>query len=227
MQKNSDSIKISVVITNYNYSRYLNRAIRSVFVQHFPWDPKDSIEIIVIDDCSTDWSCEIIRSYGAFVKPIFLKENNGLANARNQGIINAKGEYVVFIDADDYIDRYMLFVQWMFLEYNNSWGAAATDYFIVDEFENKLERKSCEEEPIACGIMYRKKDIVEVGMFDENLRMHEDKDFRNKFLKSHSIHRIELALYRYRKHDSNLTSNKEMDEKFRKVLNKKHGIDGH
>lgn len=225
MLRHSNVVKISVVITNYNYSKYLNRAIRSVFVQHFPYDPKGSIEIIVIDDCSTDWSHEIIESYGSFVKPIYLKENNGLAKARNNGIINAEGEYVVFVDADDYIDRHMLFIQWMFLEYNPSWGAAATDYFIVDSLENKLERKSCEEEPIACGIMYRKKDLLEVGMFDEDFRMHEDKDFRKRFLKGHSIHRIELALYRYRRHGSNLTSNQEMDRRYLKRLKDKHGVD--
>ena len=70
-------IKVSIVITNYNYSRYLNRSIRSAFIQNYP---TEKYEIIVVDDSSSDWSREIIESYGRLIRPIFLEQNVGLAD---------------------------------------------------------------------------------------------------------------------------------------------------
>ena len=68
-------MEISVVITNYNYSKYLARAIRSVINQSFD---KNEYEIIVIDDCSTDNSKVIIDSFASYIKPIINEFNIGL-----------------------------------------------------------------------------------------------------------------------------------------------------
>ena len=86
---------VSIVITNYNYSRYLRAAIDSGLAQTYP-----QVEVIVVDDGSTDGSREIIESYGERVIPI-IKVNGGHGSALNAGFAASRGEIVMFLDADD------------------------------------------------------------------------------------------------------------------------------
>jgi len=93
---------ISVVITNFNYARYLERAIRSTLDQSLD---RGKYEVIVVDDHSTDESSLILDNYEDEIRIIRFAENKGLAAARNEGIRKAKGQFVVFVDADDYIQH--------------------------------------------------------------------------------------------------------------------------
>lgn len=86
---------ISVVIPAYNEASRIGRAIKSVLSQSRPVD-----EIIVVDDGSTDNTCEVAQSFGKLITCI-RQENQGLAGARNTGIQNAKSEWIAFLDADD------------------------------------------------------------------------------------------------------------------------------
>lgn len=91
---------ISVVVPVYNVELYLDKCINSILVQSF-----ENIEIILVDDGSTDDSGNICDRYVAIdnrVKVIH-KDNGGLSDARNVGIRNARGEWLAFIDSDDYI----------------------------------------------------------------------------------------------------------------------------
>jgi len=88
----------SVLIDNYNYGYYLEEAVESVLNQTFP---QSDIEIIVVDDGSTDDSSERLKRYKGKVTCIF-KENGGQASALNAGIEKARGELIAFLDADDY-----------------------------------------------------------------------------------------------------------------------------
>ncbi len=215
-------IDVSIIITNFNYSKYLNRAIRSAFIQKYP---EGKYEIIVVDDSSSDWSKEIINSYGNFIRPIYLKKNTGLAAARNIGIKSSKGKFILFLDADDYLGRDIMYIESMFLKLNHKWDAVACDYYLIDDNEKVLSRNSCINNPIACGIMFRKEKLLEIGMYDENFRMWEDEDLRIRFSNKFKIHHIELPLYRYRQHDSNLTRNKVLSKKYIKKLSDKHNLD--
>ena len=85
----------SVVITNYNYARYLRESIDSALSQTL-----DNVEVIVVDDGSTDESRSIIDSYGEAIRPV-LKENGGQTSAINAGVRHAAGDFVVCLDADD------------------------------------------------------------------------------------------------------------------------------
>lgn len=87
---------VSVIITNYNYGRFLSQAIESVLKQTY-----QNFELIVVDDGSTDNSREVIDYYGDRLIPIFQK-NGGQGVAFNTGIIRAQGEIICFLDADDY-----------------------------------------------------------------------------------------------------------------------------
>jgi len=206
-------MKISIIVTNFNYSKFLDRAIRSAFVQNYP---TDKFELIVVDDCSTDKSLEIIESYGDLISKIYLKDNVGLSKARNIGVEKSNGEYIIFIDADDFIHRDLIFIAGMFLDQNEMFDAVSVDYITVDEKGHEIKRVAFSDNPLACGIMYRKEKFINIGMFDENLRVNEDKEFRERFNeKGYKMHNIELPLYRYRKHRGSLTYNN--DDKNNKI----------
>ena len=86
---------VSILINNYNYGRFLKDAIASALNQSY-----QPIEVIVVDDGSTDNSREIIVSFGDRIKTI-LKENGGQASAFNQGFASSQGEIICFLDSDD------------------------------------------------------------------------------------------------------------------------------
>ena len=102
--KKNNIPKVSVVLPVYNVAPYLDRCISSLLVQTL----KD-VEFIFVDDCSTDNSSDIIKSYAdPRIKLIRHSVNKYTAEARNTGIANAKGEYIAFVDPDDYIDNNFL-----------------------------------------------------------------------------------------------------------------------
>jgi hypothetical protein len=86
---------VSVVVDNYNYAAYLSDAIDSALAQTWP-----HVEVIVVDDGSTDESPRIIGSYGDRVT-VVSKPNGGQASAFNAGVARSRGDYVVFLDSDD------------------------------------------------------------------------------------------------------------------------------
>lgn len=94
--------KVSVIIPIYNVEKYLHRCLNSVIGQSY-----QNLEIICINDASQDNSVKIIDEYKLKdnrIKILTHKENRGLSSARNTGLDNATGEYVYFIDSDDWID---------------------------------------------------------------------------------------------------------------------------
>ncbi|GIV29668.1 MAG: hypothetical protein KatS3mg028_0734 [Bacteroidia bacterium] len=210
---------ISVIVTTYNYAHYVERCIRSILDQSLS---KDLYELIIINDASTDYTKEILENYTDVARIFNLEKNVGLAAARNFGIKKARGQFVVFVDADDYIQRDMLLIQKTFLTENNKLDAVAVDYYLVDERGTHLEHVSAAEKPIACGIMFRKDLLYNIGLYDENFRAREDEDLRIRFLKKYSIYNIILPLYRYRRHDNNLTNDKQIMQKHLKKLKNKH-----
>lgn len=210
---------VSIIITVYNYDRYIERALRSALDQSLP---SSQYEIIVVNDASTDKTPTILDNYKDVARIFHLKENMGLAAARNYGIQKAKGQFVVFLDADDYIQRDLLFAQQLFLAENNAIDAVSVDYYLVDERGTHIKKVNAEKEPIACGIMFRKDLLYDIGLYDESFRAREEEDLRIRFLKKYKIYNIILPLYRYRMHDSNLTNNHEVMDDFKKKLIEKH-----
>lgn len=97
-------IKVSLIVPVYNMEKYLKKCLDSLINQTL-----DDIEIIIIDDNSSDSSPEIINYYYKNnpnkVIPIILNENQKVGYARNIGIERAKGEYILFVDSDDYVDN--------------------------------------------------------------------------------------------------------------------------
>lgn len=87
---------VSVIINNYNYGRFLKQAIDSVLAQTY-----NNIELIVVDDGSTDHSRDVIQAYSDRLIPI-LQENRGVGKACSAGFLKSRGDIICFLDADDY-----------------------------------------------------------------------------------------------------------------------------
>lgn len=101
-----NNIAISVIVPVYNVEKYLNRCIDSILAQTFT-----DFELLLIDDGSKDASGEICDEYVAKDTRVrvFHKNNEGVSKARNLGLDNARGEWITFVDADDYIDKDFLY----------------------------------------------------------------------------------------------------------------------
>lgn len=98
-----DNIKVSVIVPVYNAGEYIGKTLDSIISQDF-----DSFEVIVIDDGSTDNSLEIINNTlkdSNVSHKIIHQENAGVSVARNAGIDESEGDYLVFVDADDYVSQ--------------------------------------------------------------------------------------------------------------------------
>src|SRR5688572_7501809 len=90
-----DTPLVSILINNYNYGRFLRQAIDSALSQTY-----GNIEVVVVDDGSTDESREIVVNYGERVRPV-LKDNGGQASAFNAGFAASRGELIALLDSDD------------------------------------------------------------------------------------------------------------------------------
>ena len=210
---------ISLIITAHNYAQYVERAIRSALDQSLG---NSEYEILVINDASTDHTSEVLENYQEEVRVFNLEQNLGLAGARNFGIQKAKGQFIIFLDADDYIHRDLLKVQKLFLEENTKLDAVSTDYYLVNERGERIEHVCAEEKPIACGIMFRKDFLYNIGLYDEKFRAREEEDLRIRWTEQYNIYNLIVPLYRYRMHDANLTKNTSAMEEHRELLDSKH-----
>ncbi|MBW3623994.1 MAG: glycosyltransferase family 2 protein [Armatimonadetes bacterium] len=94
----SGNPKVSIIINNYNYGRFLRETIESALNQTYP-----ETEVIVVDDGSTDDSREVIRNYGEQVRPVF-KENGGQGSTFNAGYEISRGKVVIYLDSDDVLE---------------------------------------------------------------------------------------------------------------------------
>jgi glycosyltransferase involved in cell wall biosynthesis len=209
---------ISVIIPAHNEERYIGRALRSVISQNYVQD----FEIIVVDDASTDRTQYALDLFKDDITILRNETRLGLPACLNRAIRSARGKYVVRVDADDYVTDDYLYLLQRFLEINTHMDAVACDYLVVDDCENVIERRSCMEQPIGCGIMFRSAQLIDIGLYDDGLLMHEDRDLRARFLEKYTISRIELPLYRYRRHPNNMTNDREAWEHYENRLRDKH-----
>ena len=119
---------VSIIVPVYNAEKYIQDTIKTVEDQTYKnW------ELILVNDCSTDKSEELIKSQiDEKIKLINLEKNSGAAIARNTGIKNARGKYIAFLDADDLWSKHKLEKQIKFMQKNN-YDFTFTGYEFADE----------------------------------------------------------------------------------------------
>lgn len=167
------------------------------------------MEVIVIDDASTDNSMDIINS---FTNNRTIKKQNGtnmgLAVSCNKAVRLSRGKFTYFVDADDFINKDALLVAHSFASNNkNNMDAVSCDYYEISPKEEILRRRDGMAFPIRCGILFYTDHLIELGPYDEAVQR-EDIDFRKRFLQSgRYIYNLPVPYYRYTQHNDSMTKN--------------------
>ncbi|HWO06969.1 MAG TPA: glycosyltransferase family A protein [Candidatus Paceibacterota bacterium] len=227
--KKSTAIKVSIVITCYNKERYVARAINSCINQDFP---TDQYEIIVVDDGSTDNSRDTISLYEGFagyhfIRTTFLRKNRGPAHASNVGIKMARGEYVVRVDADDYIHKDFLRTMVDTLRWNPDIGFVYCDLIMVTGSgapDQRVFARNTKSRLLnhGAGVMFRKSLLQELRGYDPSLRNCEDYELLLRLLKKNSGYHLRLPYYRYFKEGSALSTKHAERRRLQKALRARH-----
>ena len=126
--------KVSVIIPTYNRSNLVKDAICSVLAQN-----ESDLEVIVVDDGSTDGTCKVVEDLRDGRVNYFYKINGGAASARNLGLSKCKGEYVAFLDSDDFWPENYLEVMISHLENNGEFGAAYSPITLIHSDGTQIE----------------------------------------------------------------------------------------
>lgn len=211
---------ISVIVCAYNHDKWIERCVRSIKNQSII--NKNEVEIIIVDDGSKDNTSKVISNLKVFagIKVIKNKKNLGLPKSINIAIRAALGRYVVRVDSDDYVSRNFLYILKLFLDKNREYQAVACDYYKVTDDEKIIKKVNCFKEEIACGIMFRKEALFDIGLYDENFSMREGHELKKRFKKKFNLGRLEFPLYKYRQHSKNRTKKKDIVKKYDKLLRK-------
>jgi glycosyltransferase involved in cell wall biosynthesis len=224
--------KVSVIIPNYNHSKYLEQRIESVLNQTF-----QDFEVILMDDCSPDNSAEIIEKYRSHpkVSKVLLNEVNSGSTFKqwNKGIKEANGEYIWIAESDDYADIFFLETLINGILSNEKVGIAYCDSIVVDEnsqmidiyyqseqfkHETKWQQSYCNDGidecknyfihrniiPNASACVFKKKFFWEVGGANENMKVNGDWLLWIKILEGCKVAYIQKPLNYFRTHLNNV-----------------------
>ncbi len=223
--KQNNHIVFSLVITNYNRSRFIDRAIRSCQNQLIF---RTNYEIIVVDDCSTDNSLDIIHEFDDDIRLFVNDRNRGVAYASNVALRNARGKYMMRVDADDFLNQYACAYMLAILEENDDIAFVYCDHFRVDVHGVKISKVRLDNEKAlyehGAGIFFRTNVLRDIGGYDDSLKNCEDYDLLVRLKKNgYRGYYLPVPLYRYYIHGDNITLTDERTL-FRKIVEEKHGI---
>lgn len=227
----NDEKLVSIIIPIYNVEIYLKKCIDTVIKQTYK-----NIEIILVDDGSPDGCAQICDDYkkkDSRIKVIH-KTNGGLSDARNAGIVEATGQYITFIDSDDYVTNNYVEVLLELINRGNADISIANRYdlkngeIIVNDYYKPMKNDGCSSEQIfqhfcndtlpheAWAKMY-KKEIFESSKYTKGLKVYEDIEFILNLLycKNYKInYDTSKYIYYYRDRDNSI-----MKEKYNSLWN--------
>jgi len=220
-------VKISVVVPVYNTENYLRECLDSIVNQTF-----EDIEIICINDGSSDNSLEILNEYEKSDKRISVvcQENGGLSVTRNHGIQLAKGEYIYFIDSDDYLELTALeelykiskekdldILIFKLINFDDgSDNKYTTDYYEMEPLKH-LNGKVFNHDDLGDEIFnfavsapgkFYKKELIQDMKFPENLIFEDNFFFAEAMLKAERVSFYDKHLYNRRIRDDSITTTK-------------------
>lgn len=211
--------RISVVICTHNRAEYISQAIESALAQSY-----GNLEIIVIDDASTDNTQEILNKYSINPKVRVVKndQNLGISKSRNLGVRISTGKYIAMLDSDDYwTDKDKLNKQQKIFEANSKIGLVGTYITILKESVSptlyKLEISDTairnkilsSNQFMQSSIMFRREIFDTAGGYDEELLVAEDLDLWLRIGKNYEFANIPEPTTAYRIHSGN-TSKKRL-----------------
>lgn len=209
---------LSIIVPVYNTEIYLSKCLDSIINQTLK-----NIEVIIVNDGSKDNSQQIIDHYSINdkrIKPI-IKENGGLSEARNIGIDNATGNYIAFIDSDDYIDFNMMEELYKKAILHDA-GIAMCDLVKVDEYGNEfrvlpqspqLNEKIILEDDFtlfgemscfACNKIF-KKSLFDKHRFKKGIHFEDIELIPKLILDSHIVTKINQPFYKYFERQDSIT----------------------
>lgn len=206
--------RVSILLPMYNSELTIKSAVDSVIKQTF-----SELELIVIDDCSTDHSPELAESFDdPRIRILKLPKNNGVAHALNQGIIHSKGEIIGLIGSDDVYQIEKIQEQVSAMAERDV--VCHSDGYTIGEGDritkfggiNKLKDgdplietlKHTDALMPKASMMFRRDSAIEVGMFDESLFVREDTDFLLKMAAKKRFIYVPKALYGFRTNPESL-----------------------
>lgn len=236
-----EEVKVSIIVPAYNAEKYIERCIKSLIGQTYK-----NIEIILINDGSKDDSLSILRNFESRDKRIILinQENSGPSKARNRGINESNGDYIAFIDADDYVE--LNYIEEMIKQSNcfksdmiicnykevRREGEIPSNIFtfinngqVYDCDTNCMGEVLCGRGGLVWGKLLKSSIIKENRIrFDENISMCEDLLFTLDFIKNTKVvSKVDDYLYIHNKYnDESITAkyNKELFSEQVKVQRK-------
>jgi glycosyltransferase involved in cell wall biosynthesis len=227
--------KISVIIPTYNGSRNIKRAIQSVFNQDYP-----NIEIIVVNDASTDDTVDLVESIkDSRIKLLKHLENRGVSAARNTGIKASTGKYIAFLDDDDEWLPTKLSKQVEYLEKkdNKKWKAVICSHYMFSgknrravtfkKEGNVLKEILMMEISLAAGssLMFDRDIVSKVGYLDEKYSINEDVGFVIRYLRFFNLGMMKESLSIVNGHSGRASGEKLLNTKKMLLNDFKHDIE--
>jgi len=213
---------VSVIIPAYNMAQLTVKTVESVLNQSYK-----NIEIIVVDDGSTDDTKEKLSIFGNKINCI-CKENGGACSARNVGIRISKGKYIGILDCDDLYDAKKIELSVKFLEENPDFGLVHTDAYFVDQNDTIIRRrahKKCKYSgwikdklilsTFICNstVVLRRECFDQVGLFDEDMFPPADWDMWLRVSEFFQVGYVNAPLTKYRVTSSGCLNNLEQTRK--------------
>lgn len=211
----SSEKKVSVVLPTYNGEKYLAQSIQSVLSQTYP-----NLELIVVDDCSTDGTPGIIRHFAerdGRIHVIRNAENQKLPRSLNIGFRQAAGGYLTWTSDDNFYEENAIEVMVRALDENPDYGMAYCDMICIYEDGVQLRRPPVSkdrfyvEDVVGACFLYRRQVLETVGEYDPNLALVEDYDYWLRICQQYEILHIPQHFYQYRFHSGSLTMTKERE----------------
>ena len=203
--------KITVYITNYNYGKYIKKAIESVLIQ-----TETDNEIIIIDDGSNDDSKSIIETYRNHKNiKIVMQQNKGLTVSNNLALKLSRGKYIMRLDADDYLTKDALKNLASVLDRETNVGMVFGDYYLIDEQNNILEHfqrhdfnndvELLDQPAHGACTMFRTRCLKQLGGYDESISRQDGYELWLRFIERYEVSNISVPIFYYRQHGRNLT----------------------
>jgi glycosyltransferase involved in cell wall biosynthesis len=210
---------ISIVMPTYNAGPFVGPAVESILSQTF-----GDFEFLIVDDCSTDGSSEVLREYAARDARIRLLRNDvnvDFVRSRNRGISAARGTFIANMDSDDIALPDRLSAQYAFLQANPDVGVCGAAIVLIDAHGREVGiRRYCTDDeglrarlflfnPFAQPITMIRKDVLDaVGLYNPDYILADDLDLWFRIGRHYRLANLDRPLLKYRVHPNSATGSR-------------------